>query len=111
LDPSERKSERDHLFPNVTHDKAAAPWIPYILGAIEGTAIHTINTILAIRNLLAEALSFAKEHLPSRVYSKDLIELLFHQPYTKAHFLMAAGIAYSGEVGHLFQWIPATCSG
>ena len=33
-----------------------------------------------------------KENLPSRVYSKDLIELLFHQPYTKAQFLVDAGI-------------------
>jgi hypothetical protein len=93
LDPAERKSECDHLFPNVTHDKASAPWIPYILGAIEGMAIYTINKILAIRNLLTETLSFAKEHLPSRVCSKDLIELLFHQPYTKANFLVDAGIS------------------
>ena len=40
-----------------------------------------------------ETLTFAKNRLPSRVYSKDLIELLFHQPYTKVQFLVAAGIA------------------
>ena len=28
-----------------------------------------------------------------RVYYKELIELLFHQPYTKAQFLVDAGIA------------------
>jgi Fic family protein len=31
--------------------------------------------------------------LPSRVYSKELIELLFRQPYTKGRFLVDAGIA------------------
>jgi len=40
-----------------------------------------------------ETLTFAKNRLPSRVYSKDLIELLFHQPYTKVQFLVDAGIA------------------
>ena len=42
---------------------------------------------------MAETLQFAKESLPGRVYSKDLIELLFHQPYTKVQFLVRAGIA------------------
>jgi len=35
----------------------------------------------------------ARKKLPSRVYSKELIELLFHQPYTKGQFLVDAGIA------------------
>ena len=52
----------------------------------------TRNKILAVRALLVKTLEFAKENLPSRVYSKDLIELLFHQPYTKAQFLVDAGI-------------------
>jgi len=88
----DRKSDYYQLLRGVTEHEAWEPWILYILDAIEETAGHTKDKILAIRNLLAETLSFAKEHLPSRVYSKDLIELLFHQPYTKAHFLMAAGI-------------------
>ena len=63
-----------------------------MLDAVEQTALYTRDKILAIRNLLTEALEFTKENLPSRVYSKDLIELLFHQPYTKAKFLVDAGI-------------------
>ena len=47
---------------------------------------------LPLRELLIKTLEFTKEKLPSRVYSKDLIELLFHQPYTKAQFLEDAGI-------------------
>ena len=35
----------------------------------------------------------AKDRLPSRVYSKDLIELLFYQPYTKTLYLVERGIA------------------
>ncbi|MFQ5484177.1 MAG: hypothetical protein ACE5DO_02465, partial [Desulfobacterales bacterium] len=51
------------------------------------------NKIFLIRDLLNKTLEFTKENLPSRVYSKDLIELLFHQPYTKANFLVDAGIS------------------
>jgi Fic family protein len=49
--------------------------------------------ILAIRDLMASTAAGAKASLPSRVYSKELIELLFHQPYTKAQFLVDAGLA------------------
>ena len=64
--------------------QAWEPWIVYMLDAIEETALYTRDKILAIRNLLAETLEFTKENLPSRVYLKDLIELLLHQPSTKA---------------------------
>ena len=63
-----------------------------MLDAVEQTALFTRDKILAIRALLVKTLEFTKEKLPSRVYSKDLIELLFHQPYTKAQFLVDAGI-------------------
>ena len=41
---------------------------------------------------MTKILELTKENLTSRVYSKDLIELLFHQPYTKAQFLVDAGL-------------------
>jgi Fic family protein len=63
-----------------------------MLDAVEQTALDTRDKILTIRELLTKALEFKKEKLPSRVYSKDLIEILFHQPYTKAQFLVKAGI-------------------
>lgn len=34
-----------------------------------------------------------REKLPARVYSKELIETIFRQPYTKGQFLVDAGIA------------------
>ena len=64
-----------------------------MLDAVEQTALLTRDKILAIRALLMETLELTREKLPSRVYSKDLIELLFHQPYTKAQFLVDGGIS------------------
>jgi Fic family protein len=88
----ERKSDYYRLLREVTEHQAWESWIRYMLDAVEQTALHTRDKIIAIRNLLNETLEIAKENLPTRVYSKDLIELLFHQPYTKAQFLVEAGI-------------------
>ncbi len=89
----DQKAEYYHLLRGVTEHQAWEPWILYMLDAVEQTALHTRDKILAIRDLLTKTLELAKEKLPPRVYSKDLIELLFHQPYTKAQFLVDAGIA------------------
>jgi len=89
----EQKSDYYRLLRGVTEHQEWEPWILYMLDAVEQTALHTRYKILTIRELLTETLEFAKANLPSRVYSKDLIELLFHQPYAKGQFLVAAGIA------------------
>jgi Fic family protein len=89
----DRKSDYYQLLRSVTEKAEWEPWILYMLDAVEQTAFHTKDKILAIRELVAETLSFAKEKLPSRVYSKELIEILFRQPYTKVQFLVDAGLA------------------
>jgi len=89
----EQKSDYYHLLRGVTEHQAWESWILYMLDAVEQTALYTRDKTLAIRALLIKTLEFTKENLPPRAYSKDLIELLFHQPYTKARFLVDAGIA------------------
>ena len=88
----ERKSDYYHLLRGITEHQDWESWILYMLDAVEQTALHTRDKILAIRALMIKTLEFTKENLSARVYSKDLIELLFHQPYTKAQFLVDAGI-------------------
>jgi Fic family protein len=89
----ERKADYYSLLRSVTEDGQWEPWILYILDAVEQTALHTRDKIIAIRNLMDETLQYAKEKLPPRVYSKDLIEIVFRQPYTKGQFLVDAGMA------------------
>ena len=88
----DRKTDYYRLLRGVTEHEAWEKWILYMLDAVEQTALHTRDKIMAIRHLLAETLEFAKEKLTTRIYSKDLIEILFHQPYTKAQFLVDAGL-------------------
>ena len=88
----EQKSDYYRLLRDVTEHQKWEPWVLYMLDAVEQTALLTRDKIRAIRALLIKTLEITKETLPARVYSKDLIELLFHQPYTKAQFLVEAGI-------------------
>ena len=64
-----------------------------MLEAVEKTARETTSKIEAINNLLEQTIEKAKARLPDRVYSKELIEVLFEQPYCKIKFLVEKGIA------------------
>lgn len=77
----------------VTEKEDWEGWILYMLKGIEETAKYTLEKINAINTLMDETIAIAKEKLPSRVYSKELVELLFEQPYCKVKFLVDKGIA------------------
>lgn len=81
------------LFRGVTEKNQWKPWILYLLEAVETTAEYTKNKIVAIRELMLKTQEDCRDRLPKRVYSKDLIEMIFRQPYTKGQFLVDAGIA------------------
>lgn len=67
-------------------------WILYILKAVEKTARETRQRILDIRDMMLADIEKVRTELP-KIYSKDLLELLYHQPYCKIRFLEEAGIA------------------
>jgi len=76
----------------VTEKSTWEAWILYMLEAVEQTARMTRERILAIRDQMNESIERVKMDLP-KIYSKDLLELLFRQPYCKIRFLEEAGIA------------------
>lgn len=86
----------------VTGENAWEPWIVYMLHAIEQTAQTTRGRILAIRDALNESIERIRHDLP-KIYSKDLVELLFRQPYCKIRFLEEAGIAQRKTASHYLQ--------
>jgi Fic family protein len=81
------------LLRGVTESQTWEPWILYVLDAIESMAQDTRKKITDTRDLMREIQEACKKQLAKRVYSKDLIELIFRQPYTKGQFLVEAGIA------------------
>jgi Fic family protein len=76
----------------VTEEGAWESWVLYMLEAVEQTALYTSRKILDIHTLMQETVDLVREQLP-RLYKKELVELIFHQPYTKIRFLERAGLA------------------
>lgn len=62
-------------------------WILYMLEAVEQTSLETIDLINNINNLMIKTQDEISEKLP-KIYSKDLVEILFMHPYTKIEFLV-----------------------
>lgn len=67
-------------------------WVLYMLRAVEETAKSTLSIIESIIFLLNETIEICKDKLPKPIYSKELIELIFMQPYTKISYLVESGI-------------------
>jgi len=62
-------------------------WILYILDGIEETSKLTLEKIKLIKVLLESNLEKVKEQCP-KIYSKELVELTFENPYSKIDFLV-----------------------
>jgi Fic family protein len=88
----EHKHDYYVLLRDVTEEGAWEPWILYMLDAVEQMSVVTRDRIVAIRTLMGQTVERVKKELP-KVYSKELVELLFRQPYTKGQFVVDAGIA------------------
>ena len=62
-------------------------WVLYMLNGVEQTSLETIELINNIYELMDKTQTIIKEKLP-KIYSKDLVEILFIHPYTKIEFLV-----------------------
>jgi len=63
-------------------------WVMYMLDAIEVTANQTSKLVENIAKLMDNTQNKIKNELP-KIYSKDLVEILFLHPYTKIDTLVA----------------------
>ena len=89
----ENKNEYYQKLRDITEKQDWEAWILFMLKGVVETATYTLQKINTINELMDDTIAFAKEKLPSRVYSKELIELLFAQPYCKVKFLVDKKIA------------------
>lgn len=88
----ENKSQYYALLRGVTEQAYWESWVLYMLEAVEQTANATCKKIEAIRQLINQTADQVRQTLPT-IYRKELIEVLFNQPYCKVKFLVDAGIA------------------
>lgn len=81
------KSEYYRKLLQVTTNGAWIEWVLYFLDGIFETSKWTMSRIFAIQELMEESSSLIKSKAPS-IYSKELIELLFTQPYVRIQNLI-----------------------
>jgi len=60
-------------------------WLLYMLKGVSATALHTIDLVQKIQNLLIDTKKEIRDR--HKFYSQDLINNLFRHPYTKVAFL------------------------
>ena len=80
------------LLKQVTHEQDWEAWINFILDGVEETCVWTTDKIKAIRELMEHTAKFVSKSL-SKIYSWELVELLFKQPYCRIGNIVDAEIA------------------
>ena len=88
----QNKPDYYRLLREVTECDDWEPWLLYMLRGVEETALWTTGRIQAIRELFDLTMDRCRIESP-KIYSKELIELIFRQPYCKISFIVDAGIA------------------
>jgi Fic family protein len=83
----ENKSQYYQLLNNVNKHGKWEEWILYMLKAVEETSKMTIQKINLINNALDETILEVSEKAP-KLYRKELVELLYEQPYSKIEFVI-----------------------
>ena len=81
------KADYYRLLQEVRTEDKWEEWILYILEAVEQTSLETIELINSISDLMIKIQDKISRELP-KIYSKDLVEILFMHPYTKIDFLV-----------------------
>jgi Fic family protein len=86
------KADYYRLLLDVTTKQSWAPWIAFMLDSIENTCGWTTEKIKAIRDLMRHTGEFIHRRLP-KIYTWELVELLFKQPYCRIANVVDAGLA------------------
>jgi Fic family protein len=87
----DNKTRYYSLLRNVTEEGEWEPWILFILEAIEDTSRWMVAKIRAISRLLGYTCNYVQNRLP-KIYSRELVEMIFTQPYCRIANLVEAGI-------------------
>ena len=88
----ENKDDYYRLLLEVTTQNRWEPWILYMLTAVADTAKWTTSKIRAIKKLMEHTNDYTKTVKPN-IYSHELVELTFLQPYCRINHLIDEEIA------------------
>jgi Fic family protein len=88
----QNKAAYYRLLQQVTAEQDWESWVRYMLTGVEETCLWTTDKIKAIRELMEHTAEFVQTRLP-KVYSWELVELLFKQPYCRISNIVDLNIA------------------
>jgi Fic family protein len=88
----QRKADYYRLIQRVTTAGAWEDWILYMLSVVDETARWTTARINAIRQLMRDTAEYVRSNAYG-VYSRELVELIFVQPYCRIKNVVEANIA------------------
>ena len=86
------KADYYRLLLDVTRNQAWEPWLLFMLQAVETTSQWTTAKIAAIRSLAEHTTEHVRQRLP-KIYSRELVDVIFEQPYCRIGNLVDKGIA------------------
>lgn len=86
------KPDYYRLLQEVTRTGEWEEWIAYMLTAVLETARWTTDKIKAIRQLMIATAEEVRQRLPA-IYSREIVELIFTQPYSRIANVVEAGLA------------------
>ena len=93
------------LLLDVTKNENWEDWIIYVLKGVEATSKETIIKIKQIKSLLDGTIERVKRQA-SKIYSKELVETLFVNPYCKVEFLInSIGVERKAASRYLHQLV------
>jgi len=87
-----KRADYYRLLLAVTREQAWEPWVLYMLHGVRDTAVWTTDKIEAVRKLMAHTADHVRQRLP-KLYSHELVELIFTQPYCRIQNVVQAAIA------------------
>ncbi|MCX1474741.1 Fic family protein [Escherichia coli] len=88
----ERRDDYYTLLRRVTEEGDWESWILFMLEAVESTSRWTTDKISIVRALMAETTEYVREKLP-KIYTHELVQALFAQPYCRIDNLVERGVA------------------
>ncbi len=88
----ERRDDYYTFLRRVTEERDWESWILFMLEAVENASQWTTSKISVVRALIAETKEYVREKLP-KIYTHELIEALFAQPYCRIDNLVERDVA------------------
>lgn len=88
----ERRADYYALLRDVTVRQAWEEWVLFMLEGVASTAACTIQKLAQVRALMNSTADYVRKELP-KIYSWELIQVLFMQPYCRIENVVGAGLA------------------